>query len=154
MTENEEASSASAGPVAFEFFNEIGIIEQLARARFERVLPEGLSMAQFSVLNNFVRLGGDRTPSGLAAAFQVTRGAMTNTLQRLEGHGYIEVVADPNDGRGKIVSITTAGRNARDAALINLAPIFADFIVVFSEPSLRELIDPLRKVRRFLDENR
>ena len=70
-------------------FNEIGIISQLSSNRLERVLPEGMSVAQFSVLNHLVRLGGSWAPSRLARAFQVTKGAMTNTLQRLEAQGLI-----------------------------------------------------------------
>ena len=83
----------------FEFFNEIGIINQLSSTRFERVLPPGLSLAQFSVLNNFARLGGTRTPAQLASAFQVTKGAMTNTLKKLAAGGYINITPDPADGR-------------------------------------------------------
>ena len=71
-------------PISFRFFTEIGIIEQLARNRLERGLPDGLKISQFSVLNHLVRLGGEWSPARLARAFQVTKGAMTNTLQRLE----------------------------------------------------------------------
>ena len=42
----------------FKFFNEIGIIAQLSGNKLERVLPEGMSLAQFTVLNHFCRLGG------------------------------------------------------------------------------------------------
>ena len=41
----------------FQMFNEIGIISQLSSNRLERVLPEGMSIAQFSLLNHLVRLG-------------------------------------------------------------------------------------------------
>ena len=39
----------------FRFFNEIGIIEQLSRNAFERVMPGGMKLSQFTVLNHFVR---------------------------------------------------------------------------------------------------
>ena len=113
-------------PPLFVFFNEIGIIEQLARSRFERVLPDGLTLAQFGVLNNFVRLGGERSPGGLARAFQVTKGAMTNTLQRLEAKGYVSLRPNPADGRAKIVALTEAGRGGRERALAALAPALAE----------------------------
>ena len=45
-------------PLAFRLFTEIGIIEQLARNRLERGLPDGLKVSQFGVLNHLVRLGG------------------------------------------------------------------------------------------------
>lgn len=44
-------------PVYFHMFTEISIIEHLARNRLEKVLPDGMSMAQFGVLNHFSRLG-------------------------------------------------------------------------------------------------
>ena len=62
-------------PPAFRLFTEIGIIEQLARNRLERGLPDGLKVSQFVVLNHLVRLGGEWSPARLANAFQVTKGA-------------------------------------------------------------------------------
>ena len=77
---------------AFELFNEIGIINQLATTMFERVLPKGMTQAQFTVLNHFVRLGHqERSPAQLAFAFQVTRPTMTSTLSRMERAGLILV---------------------------------------------------------------
>jgi DNA-binding MarR family transcriptional regulator len=35
--------------------------------------------SQFKVLNHLVRLGDGTTPAKLAKAFQITKGAMTNT---------------------------------------------------------------------------
>ena len=88
----------SQDPLIFRFFTEIGIIEQLARARLERALPDGMKISQFAVLNHLVRLPGKWSPARLASAFQVTRAAMTNTLQRLESRGLIKIEADPGDG--------------------------------------------------------
>ena len=65
------SENAPDDPLVFAFFNEIGIIEQLARNAFERVMPDGLRLPHFSVLNHFVRLGGERSPGELARAFQV-----------------------------------------------------------------------------------
>jgi hypothetical protein len=52
---NQACASMSEDPLAFRVFNEIGIIEQLSRNLFERVLPDGLTLPQFTVLNHFVR---------------------------------------------------------------------------------------------------
>ncbi len=78
-------------PVLFRFVNEIGIIEQLARKRFERVLRRGLTLSRFGVRNHFTRLGHESSPRQLARAFQVTKGATTYTWKRLEGRGLIRV---------------------------------------------------------------
>lgn len=132
---------------AFRLFNEIGIIAQLATTRFEAVMPDGMTIAQFSILNHFVRLGGERSPNELARAFQVTKGTMTSTLQRLEARGCIAIRPDPDDGRGKIVSITPKGRKAREAAMLALKPFLVKLSkhkVAASFPQLLEQIGPLR----------
>lgn len=141
-------------PLTFRIFNEIGIISQLSGAIMTRVLPHGLSMAQFGVLNNFVRLGGERTPAGLAEAFQVTRGAMTNTLARLEAQGFVDLRADPADGRGKIVSITEAGRIAREDALAALMEEAGKFEGKVDWAGLQEVLPKLVELRKILDEER
>lgn len=138
--------------IAFETFNEIGIIAQLSGAAFERVLPEGLSLAGFGVLNNFVRLGREaQRPSQLARNFQVTKGAMTNTLQRLEAAGFITLSPDPDDGRGKIARITRAGRAAREKAIAQMAPVTLEFLSVFPGAELKKMLPTLTRLRKALD---
>lgn len=138
----------------FAFFNEIGIIDQLAGNQFERALPDGLSRAQFTVLNHLVRLGGPRTPAALASSFQVTRAAMTNTLGRLHDKAFVTIRPNPEDGRGKHVDITSAGAAARDRAIFAAAEVFRAFRTAFPPARLRPLLPLLREVRVWLDEHR
>jgi DNA-binding MarR family transcriptional regulator len=145
----QESSDASA---AFQAFNEISIIAQLSGAAFERVLPEGLSLAGFGVLNHFVRLARDEErPTQLARNFQVTKGAMTNTLQRLEAAGFITLSPDPEDGRGKIARITRAGRAAREQAIARIAPVLSDLLNVFPAAEMKRVLPVLTKLRQTLD---
>jgi DNA-binding MarR family transcriptional regulator len=141
-------------PVTFEFFNEIGIIGQLSQNRLEQALPGGLKLPHFTVLNHFTRLGGERSPAELARAFQVTKGAMTNTIQRLEARGLIAVRPDPSDGRAKKVSLTDAGRAARDDAVAAIAPIVEQLNSRFTDSQFEEALPFLREVRVYLDEAR
>lgn len=138
----------------FRLFNEIGIIDQLATARFESALPHGLTVAQFSVLNHFARLGGERSPAALADAFQVARATMTSTLQKLKRKGFIDIKPDPDDGRGKRVSLTPAGRAARGDALKAAGPRFQDIAAALSETEIKRLLPVLTKLRAWLDDNR
>ena len=138
----------------FQFFNEIGIIEQLARARLEAVLPHGLKVSQFSVLNHFVRLGGAWGPARLAKAFQVTKPSMTNTIQRLEALGFVDVGPDPEDGRGKSVTLTQAGREAHTAALKALGPNLETLLQDLSLGPFEDALPSLTKIRGYLDQNR
>lgn len=144
----------SEDPPAFRLFTEIGIIDQLARNRLERGLPDGLKVSQFIVLNHLVRLGGEWSPARLASAFQVTKGAMTNTLQRLEKRGLVQVLADPRDGRGKLVGITAAGRKMRGRCVKQISPLFADLARELSDRDFASALPVLEKVRRFLDSHR
>ncbi|MFZ9133908.1 MAG: MarR family winged helix-turn-helix transcriptional regulator, partial [Gemmobacter sp.] len=106
--------------VAVALFGELFMADQLARARIGKVLPKGMQLSHFAVLNHLARIGEERSPAQLARAFHVTRGAMTNTLNRLEWAGHIHIRPDWDDARRKFVSISPAGRAARDAALAGL----------------------------------
>ena len=138
-------------PVAFDFFTEIGIIAQLSQSRLQQALPGGLMLSHFTVLNHFARRGGEQSPAELARAFQVTKGAMTNTVRRLEGRGLVAVRPDPGDGRAKLVSLTPAGRAARDDAIAAIAPIIAQLAARFATARFNEALPFLRDVRIYLD---
>jgi DNA-binding MarR family transcriptional regulator len=140
-------------PPLFALLNEVGIIEQLARNRFERAQADGLRLPHFSVLNHLVRLGDGSTPGQLARAFQLTKATMTNTLQRLEARGFIRVEADPADGRGKRVFLTAAGRDRRQQAVAALAE---DLAAIGATPGLdpAALLPGLRALRAALDKAR
>ena len=139
-------------PAAFVFLNEIGIIEHLSRTAAERALPTGLSMAGFSVLNHMDRLvKDDCAPAKIASAMQVTRGAMTGTLKRLEAEGWVAITPDPADGRGKAVRLTPAGRAMREAALVALAPHFTAFLKPAVLADIDAVLPALQRIRAILD---
>jgi DNA-binding MarR family transcriptional regulator len=146
--------SAEPGALYFQLFNEIGIIAQLSANRFERVLPHGMTLAQFSLLNHCVRLGDGWTPARLAAAFQVTRGTMTSTLQKLEAKGFIRVDPDADDARSKRVFLTPSGKQARDASLKALAPELAQLPEGFPPELAAEILPALERLRIWLDTHR
>ena len=140
---------------AFELFNEIGIINQLATTMFERVLPKGMTQAQFTVLNHFVRLGHqERSPAQLAFAFQVTRPTMTSTLSRMERAGLILVRADPRDGRGKLVSLTEKGHAMRETCLAAASTLFPILDGLISRNEFDAMMTRLTRLRKALDEMR
>jgi DNA-binding MarR family transcriptional regulator len=141
-------------PPLFRLFNEIGIIAQLAERLFESVMPKGMTLAQFSVLNHFTRLGGERTPAALADAFQVTRATMTSTLQKLEAKGLVAVAGDPEDGRSKRVSITGAGRAMRDACIAALGPEIGRLEKLMDASSATAILPELKRLRGILDADR
>ena len=138
----------------FGFFNEIGIISQLSGHAFEKAMPEGMTLAQFSVLNHMCRLGDGWTPHRIARAMQVTKGAMTGTLKHLEGKGLVVITPDPIDGRAKRVNITDEGRAMRHACIRRMAPMLQDLLKDFTVAEIAGALPVLSAVRAWLDERR
>lgn len=144
----------TSDPVQFRLFNEIGIIAQLATSMFERAMPKGMTIAQFSLLNHFARLGGGKNPAALASAFQVTKATMTSTLQRLAAKGLVSIVPDPADGRGKRVSITDEGRQMRERCVAALAPELGELSKLWSPIESEVILSRLAELRQRLDKAR
>ena len=138
----------------FRLFNEINIIAQLTSRMFEQQLPSGMTQSQFSVLNWFVRVDREASPGRLASAFQVTRGAMTNTLKKLEAKGLVEVTPDAGSGRQKRVVMTAAGRLMRDECIAGVAPLLAEFAAAAPADDPAGLITSLAEIRQYLDDYR
>jgi len=137
-----------------QVFAEIGAIAQLARNRIERSLPDGLSQAQFDVLARLASHGREENPAALAAAFQLTKGAITNSLQRLASQGYVRIAGDEADGRRKRVALTPAGQAAMYAAVVATRPLMEDLRARFSEAEFDSALPFLTALRAWLDANR
>ena len=133
--------------LAIALFSEVMATDQLVRARLGKVLPKGMEISHFSVLNHLGRVNQERTPAQLAQAFQVTRGAMTNTLSKLEWSGYIHVRPDWDDARRKLVSISPAGRQARDQALGSVTPVIKQVVETLGKDRVRGALPILREMR-------
>jgi DNA-binding MarR family transcriptional regulator len=138
--------------IAIAVFSELLIADQLARTRIAKVLPRGMELSQFSVLNHLAGVGEERSPAQLARAFHVTRGAITNTLTKLEWAGHVHIRPDWDDARRKFVAISPAGRAARDAAVQAIAPLIADIVKAVGGDRLRTLLPILRELRQELED--
>ena len=98
-------------------------------------------------------MGEERTPAQLARAFHVTRGAMTNTLTKLEWAGHVHIRPDWDDARRKFVAISPSGRAARDAAVQAIAPLIAEIVQALGGDRLRTVLPILRELRRELEDD-
>lgn len=137
----------SADESAIALFGELFMADQLARNRISKVLPKGMELSHFSVLNHLAGLSDERTPAQLAKAFHVTRGAMTNTLAKLEWAGHVHIRPDWDDARRKFVGISPAGRAARDAAVAAVAPLIGDVVSALGAEKVRAVLPVLREIR-------
>jgi DNA-binding MarR family transcriptional regulator len=142
------------GRLWFELFNEIGILAQLSRARFETAQGDGLTLPQFTLLNHLVRVADGRAPLDLARAFQTPKASLTNTLAGLEARGLIETRPNPKDGRSKLVWLTPAGRARREAAVTAVGPELARLGAGLDPALVERLLPGLAALRRHLDANR
>jgi DNA-binding MarR family transcriptional regulator len=137
-------------PLVIALFSEIVMIEQIARGRLARALPRGMELSHFMVLNHFARLGGEKTPAQLARIFHVTKGAMSNTLRKLDAAGHVHIRPDWDDARRKWVSLSPAGQRARDRAAQSIAPVFDDLSAQLGDGRLRDTLPVLRAIRGVL----
>ncbi|WP_085864067.1 MarR family winged helix-turn-helix transcriptional regulator [Pseudooctadecabacter jejudonensis] len=145
--------SSQTDSLAVALFSEILTVDQLARNNVAKALPRGMVLSHFSVLNHLARTQSERSPAQLARTFHLTRGAMTNTLRKLETSGYIHIRPDWDDARRKMVTISPAGRSARDAALAAIAPIIADAVDQIGVDKVRAILPVLRDLRIQLSES-
>ena len=144
-------NDTTSNSLAVALFSEILTNEQLIRNRLSRVLPKGMEISHFSVLNHLARIGDERSPAQLAKSFHVTRGAMTNTLSKLEWAGYVHIRPDWDDARRKMVAISPSGRQARDAAIAGITPMVSELISDLGEDRVRASLPVLRELRAKLE---
>jgi DNA-binding MarR family transcriptional regulator len=138
--------------IAVALFGELFMAGQLARNRVSKVLPRGMELSHFSVLNHLARINDERTPAQLARSFHVTRGAMTNTLSKLEWAGHVHIRPDWEDARQKFVAISPSGRAARDSAVAAVVPLIGEVVQGLGADRIRALLSVLREMRVKLED--
>jgi DNA-binding MarR family transcriptional regulator len=142
----------AADSLAVTVFAEIIAIDQLVRSVLTGALPKGMELSQFSVLNHLAHAGGEKTPAQLARTFHLTRGAMTNTLARLDWAGWVHIRPDWDDARQKLVAISPAGLAARNEAVMAITPLIRDIVARVGPERVRQALPVLREMRHQLAE--
>jgi DNA-binding MarR family transcriptional regulator len=100
---------------------------------------EGIRYVHGSVFR-FIDTEGSRLTT-LAERSGLTKQAIAEVVGELERHGYVERVADSDDGRAKIIRLTDQGRMAQVAA----ARILTDIEQRWSRRLGRDRITTLRR---------
>lgn len=135
----------------FQFFTEIGILNQLASAELRKALGRELGESEFGVLNHFVRVGDGVTPSDLARIFQVTKPSMSAILRKLSAKGYVAIAPSTDDARRKLVTLTPAGRRAHEGGVKATAPFAQRFIRETGVADMRDIYPALQRIGLWLD---
>ncbi|MGI9604354.1 MAG: MarR family winged helix-turn-helix transcriptional regulator [Acidimicrobiales bacterium] len=106
----------------------LGRLERLNESLVTDVCKRhGVSPSEFRVLAMLRHGSGERpvSPSTIAHWVVQTSGGLTATLGRLEADGRVNRVADPDDGRGRLVVLTEAGSSFHDELFDDLVERYA-----------------------------
>jgi DNA-binding MarR family transcriptional regulator len=89
-----------------------GLSKRLQRSMDETLAEFGLDHMEYKVLGALSQAGEPyrSTPGRLAKRMELSSGAVTNRLDRMEEAGLIRRLPDPNDRRGVVVELTEQGQ--------------------------------------------
>jgi DNA-binding MarR family transcriptional regulator len=128
----------------------MGLSRRIKRMMEETCAEHGLTWGEWKVLGYLHRKAGPTrraSPGQLAERLELSSGAMTNRLDRLEEAGLIERLRDPDDRRGVQVELTAAGRETYEQTTTAQAEKEA---LVASALSAREKKDLNALLRRMM----
>ena len=98
----------------------IGGLERRLKRMMDATLEEfGLDTGEHRVLSTLAQSGAPyrSTPGRLSKRMELSSGAMTNRLDRMEASGLIRRLPDPDDRRGVVVELTDHGRETYRSAV-------------------------------------
>jgi len=114
----------------------MGIQRRIKRSMDETLSGFDLTWGEWSVLGTLLRKSSNRaSPGELARNHELSSGAMTNRLDRLEEAGLVRRIPNPDDRRGIVVELTDEGQRvwresvdaqAKKEAMIAAAALNAD----------------------------
>lgn len=145
-------SSLPPSPLTVQLFSELLLLDQFTRNRLAQHLPEGVELSQFMVLLYLAASGDELGPARLASAFNVTRGAMSNTLGRLEANNQIVVRGDTVDARRKFVSLSESGQNSLDQVVSKIQPCYEEALKKYSRNEIANALSIMADLRQMMSE--
>jgi DNA-binding MarR family transcriptional regulator len=113
-----ERPDIDASPLAI--FGRVSRLSAHLTRRAEKWLaPLNLTWESFSLIVTLRRTGApyELRPGELLLVSLLTSGAITNRIDRVEQQGLVVRLRDPNDRRGVIVQLTSAGQKLADQAI-------------------------------------
>jgi DNA-binding MarR family transcriptional regulator len=132
-------------PMVEKIVSRIGRLEMLfeksAGPNLDRV---GLTHEEFHVLLELQR--GERSHGELSREMMSSTGAMTNRLDKLERGGLVRRKPDPNDRRGVLLELTSAGRERLEEFIELQAAREIQLLDVLDAGEKQELHRLLRKL--------
>ena len=132
-----------------------GIVDRIGGLdrRFKRAMDEtlgefNLDYAEYKLLGLLSREGEvyRSSPGRLARLMELSSGAMTNRLDRLEEAGLLRRLPDPDDRRGILVELTTEGKRVYEEAIGVQGRKEAFFASALSKAEQKQLNALLRRI--------
>jgi DNA-binding MarR family transcriptional regulator len=124
------------------------LARHLDRQRSAAFAAHGLESWEFDVLAALRRAGSPYTltPGQLLRQTMVTSGTMTNRVDRLARRALVVRAEHPDDRRGVLVSLTTLGLTAVDAAFADLLEAEHGITAALPPAQHEHLADALRQL--------
>lgn len=104
-----------------------------------------LTPMQWAALAKLHELGASAQNS-LGRATAMDAATIKGVVDRLRGRGLVEIRADPQDGRRRLVAITAAGRRIVERAIPHAETVSAETLAPLSHTERERLLALLRKL--------
>src|SRR3954453_5503944 len=119
----------------------------MRRLEVDLVQATGLALADFDVLAQLARAGGELRMTDLAARALISRSGMTRGVARLAEEGPVRRANADADARGVIVALTRAGiTRLTETAPVHLRGVSELFVAPLDDEELAVLENALGKV--------
>ena len=152
----------SEAEALYRFYRSADRAARLMRLSAGRLLPDGLTFAQFELLDLLVQhvrredahngaVHHGITPMAAADELGLTRGSLTSLLNQLAARKLAVTHADPTDRRSKQIVITETGRALHRHAMIEMSGFTSAVLAVFSRDQFSGVQDVLDEFVRWLE---
>ena len=119
----------------------------MRRLEVDLAQTTGLALADFDVLAQLARAGGELRMTDLAARALVSRSGMTRRVARLVEEGLVRRANTDADARGVIVAMTDAGMaRLTETAPVHLRGVSGLFVTQLDDQELAVLKNALDKI--------
>lgn len=127
-------------------------IERLLEVRRLDVLrPDGLTTPDIDVLASLWRNPDGQRPRDLRRTMMVGSGTLTPRLDRLEAAGWIQRRPDPDDRRGRVLTLTEVGRRQVPRLVERLLAVENDALAELPRAAVDRLVGDLSRLLTSLD---
>lgn len=138
---------------------ELGILlfvanRALEQRAFDAVVAAGITDITLAQARIAARIAPDGSRvSDLAEQARVTKQSAASLVEQLEKAGYVERVADPTDGRARLVRLTPKLQRVGRVADAEVARVLAEWADHVGAARLRQLHETLHDLRAIIDPN-